>query len=192
MFKGMLNETIKVSEESLEGAMGQIKYEEKSQEQPTNMSTSETENKEVEITAELVEGLIKKIPELEGIDPIKLEAGMKVEMEHIESVGNNIEAIAKIAADHIKEFPEADYYEALAAMEASLVPPPVEEAPTEETPAEHEASETPAEEEVEEEAKEEMQEEEVEEAKKDKGEKEGSKSKAKDKKEEEKEKKENK
>ena len=182
-FKQMLNETIKVNEEDL-GAMKQVKFQETTEEQPTQASTTETENELVEVTPELVVELIAKMPELEGIDPAKLEVGMKVETEHLKSVSNDMEAIARIAADHIKEFPEADYYAALAAMEVSLVPPPVEEVPAGETPA-AETEETPKEEMV-------PNEEEMEESKKKDKDDEGKKSKTKDKKTEDKEKKNNK
>lgn len=143
MFREALRETLKVTEDALGGAMSQVKYEEKPQD-------ASVEEKPVEITQELVDGLIKKIPELEGIDPIKLLAGIQVEMEHAKSVGNNIEMVAKIAADHLKEFAAGDYYAALATMEAGLVPaapveavPPVEgevkvEVTAEEAPAEEE------------------------------------------------------
>jgi hypothetical protein len=138
--------------------MSQIKYGEETQ----KVAEGEEKVEAPEITPELVAELIEKTPELEGCDPVKLEAGIKNEIKFFDIFGD-IETVAKLAAAHIKEFPEADYYAALATFEASLVPPPVEEVPAEETPAEHEESETPAEEEVEEEAKEE---EEVEEAKK--------------------------
>jgi hypothetical protein len=170
MFKEMLNETIKVSEDSLEGAMKQISFAKEGQETATEVSTTQTEEKAIEITPELVDELIKKIPELEGIDPTKLLNGIQVEMEHIALVGNNVEAIARIAADHIKEFPEADYYAALSTMEAGLVPPPVEEVPAEEAPKEEELEKEVKEEEKEtpkEQAEEEIvKKEEVEEKKK--------------------------
>lgn len=160
MFKQMLNETIKVNEDSLQKAMSQIKYnEEKEPEVAAADAAIEVpvtdapvaEEKPLEVTPELVTGLIAKLPELEGIDPVKLEVGMKNEMKFVELLGGNMENVAKLAAAHIKEFPEADYYEALSAMEASLVPPPVEEKPATEAPvAEEKPVEAPVESEVEE------------------------------------------
>ncbi len=154
-FREMLRETRKVNENDIK-AMSQIKYDEETQ----KVAEGEEKVEAPEITPELVAELIEKMPELEGIDSAKLEAGLKNEIKFFEIFGN-IENVAKLTAAHIKEFPEADYYAALAAMEASLVPPPAEEAPAEEAPA---AEEAPvAEEEVVEEP---VAEEEVEEAKK--------------------------
>jgi len=154
-FREMLSETRKVSENDIK-AMSQIKYGEETQ----KVAEGEEKVEAPEITPELVAELIEKMPELEGCDPVKLEAGLKNEIKFFEIFGN-IENVAKLTAAHIKEFPEADYYAALAAMEASLVPPPAEEAPAEEAPA---AEEVPAEEAP----VEEPSEEEVEEAKKSK------------------------
>jgi len=85
-----------------------------------------------EITPELVAQVVGELPELADIDQTKLLAGMTVEMEHWESAGEDINTIALIAADHIREFPEADYYAALATMEEGLQKPATEEAPAEE------------------------------------------------------------
>lgn len=99
-----------------------------------------------EITPELVAGLIAETPELEGIDADKLLVGMQTEMEHYETTGKDLKIIALIASAHIKEFPDADYYAALATMEDGLRATeevPAEGTPVEEVPA---PTETPAEE----------------------------------------------
>ena len=71
-----------------------------------------------DITTELVKKLIDDCPELKGLDVEKLEEGIEVEMEHFDSVDGDMETIAHIAADHIKE--NEGYYKALEEMEEKL------------------------------------------------------------------------
>jgi hypothetical protein len=97
-----------------------------------------------EITPELVDSLIADNPELADIDKEMLIKGMTVEMEHFDSVGGDIMAVARVASDHIREFAGKDYYAALEQMEHELKETPGEEK------AEHEpgGEEGPAAEEV--------------------------------------------
>jgi len=95
-----------------------------------------------EITPELIDKVIADNPQLTDIDKEKLTTGIMTEMEHFISTGNNINIIANIAADHIKEFPEKDYYAALKIMEEQLKQPV--EKPAEEVPTEKPVEETPS------------------------------------------------
>jgi len=174
MFENMLNETLKVNEEEIK-AMGQIKYEkpvEGASQSAQENAEVDAAQKTVDITPELVDGLIKKIPELEGIEVDTLLKGMVIEMEHAKTVDNSLETVAKIAADRIKEFPGKDYYAALTTMEDGLkvVEEPVKEEPSEEKePSKDESGEGESEKDSEEEEDEEYGEEEIEEAKKRRG-----------------------
>jgi hypothetical protein len=85
-----------------------------------------------EITAELIASLTEQIPELAEVDVDMLIKGMNVEMEHFETVGGDPAIIAKITFDHMKEFPNVDYYAALAEMESGLQEPAPEEGMEEE------------------------------------------------------------
>jgi hypothetical protein len=80
-----------------------------------------------EITPELIDSLIADMPELADCDKAMLLNGMTVEMEHFDTVGGDINIVARIACDHIKEFPGKDYYAALAEMEHELKETPEEE-----------------------------------------------------------------
>ena len=80
-----------------------------------------------EITPELVAQLVEENPELAEVDVEKLINGINVEMEHFETVGGDVGIIAKVAFDHMKEFPNVDYYAALAEMEQGLQEAPEEE-----------------------------------------------------------------
>ena len=93
-----------------------------------------------EITPELMASIMEQSPELAEVDQDELEKGIAAELEHYETVGGDINIIAKIAADHIKEAPEGvSYYDALAAMEAEWNETPEEEMA--ETPEEEAAEE---------------------------------------------------
>jgi len=80
-----------------------------------------------EITPELIASLVEQMPELAEVDVNMLINGINVEMEHFETVGGDVAIIAKVAFDHMKEFPNADYYAALAEMESGLSEPAPEE-----------------------------------------------------------------
>jgi len=123
-----------------------------------------------EVTPELIDSLIADMPELADCDKEMLIKGITIELEHFDAVGGDIKLVARIACDHIKEFPGKDYYAALAQMEQALAETPEEEqAPVEEIPAEEEvATETPRDEsQFESKVKEEKKEPEAVEAKKD-------------------------
>jgi hypothetical protein len=99
-----------------------------------------------EITPELVDSLISENPELADCDKEMLLKGMTIEIEHFDSVGGDIITIAKVACDHIKEFPGKDYYAALEQMEHELAETPEAEK-AEQTSTEEDGSvetETPA------------------------------------------------
>ena len=76
-----------------------------------------------EITPELIAQLTEQLPEFAEVDVDMLIKGMNVEMEHFETVGGDPAIIAKITFDHMKEFPNVDYYAALAEMESQLQEP---------------------------------------------------------------------
>lgn len=80
-----------------------------------------------EITPELIASLVEQMPELGEVEQEKLINGINAEMEHFETVGGDIAIIAKVAFDHMKEFPNADYYAALAEMENQLREPTPED-----------------------------------------------------------------
>jgi len=80
-----------------------------------------------EITPELMASLVEQMPELADVDQTELEKGLKVEMEHLATVGDDMLTVAKIALDHIKEFSGKSYYDALAQMEEELKETPGEE-----------------------------------------------------------------
>jgi len=105
----LLNEMMKVNEEDIDMIDGQTDP--------------------VEITPELMANLVEQMPELADIDQSELEKGIKVEMEHYDTVGGDMLLVAKIAVDHIKETPEGkSYYDALESMEHELQESPEEEA----------------------------------------------------------------
>jgi len=72
-----------------------------------------------EITPELVAELVEELGVSEE-QKAAFEAGLSVEIEHAESVDNDMSIIGKIVLDHINEFPGKDYYAALALMEEEL------------------------------------------------------------------------
>jgi len=81
-----------------------------------------------EVTPELIASLTEQIPELQAVDQMELQKGLEVEMEHLETVGGDIQTVAKIALDHIKEAPEGkSYYDSLEQMEHELAESPAEE-----------------------------------------------------------------
>jgi hypothetical protein len=95
-----------------------------------------------------------EMPELADCDKEMLIKGITAEMEHFDTVGGDINVVARIACDHLKEFPGKDYYGALDAMEHELQETPEEEAAehaeggeegpaAEEVPAGEERTETP-------------------------------------------------
>lgn len=80
-----------------------------------------------QITPELIAQLIEQMPELAECDQDQLLRGMTTEVEHIETLGGDIAVVAKLACDHIREFPGQDYYAALEQMKAQLAETPAEE-----------------------------------------------------------------
>jgi hypothetical protein len=84
-------------------------------------------NERPEITPELIDSLIAEMPELADCDKEMLMKGMTAEMEHFDTVGGDINIVAKIACDHLTEFPGKDYYAALDEMEHELQETPEEE-----------------------------------------------------------------
>lgn len=80
-----------------------------------------------EVTPELVDSIIVNIPELADCDRDMLLKGMTVEMEHFDTVNGDINIVARIASDHLKEFAGKDYYAALDVMEHELLETPGKE-----------------------------------------------------------------
>lgn len=80
----------------------------------------ETAEHEIVITPELAKELIALTDLNPETDLEEFTKGLEVEMEHFESIEENKETLAKIVADHIKEFPGVSYYDALATMEEEL------------------------------------------------------------------------
>jgi len=81
-----------------------------------------------ELTPEMMASIIENDPSLADLPQDELEKGIAVEMEHYDSVGGDMNLVAKIAADHIKETPEGkSYYDALEQMEHELQETPEEE-----------------------------------------------------------------
>jgi len=80
-----------------------------------------------QITPELIASLVEQMPELAECDQEQLMRGMTTEVEHIETLGGDIAVVAKLACDHIREFPGQDYYAALEQMKAQLAETPAEE-----------------------------------------------------------------
>lgn len=99
----------------------------------------------IEITPELAQELIAMTDLNPEADLAEFTKGLEVEKEHFESVEENKEILAKIVADHIKEFPGVSYYDALSKMEAELIAPETEEIDNDK----HEEIETPEEENIE-------------------------------------------
>ena len=89
------------------------------------------------ITPELIEELSNEVPELKDLDQDQLIKGMEAEAdEHYDSVGGDMQIIAKITKDHLLEFPGQDYYSALQQLETGLKGTQDSNEPkTEETPA---------------------------------------------------------
>lgn len=97
-----------------------------------------------EVTPELIDSLIADMPELADCDKEMLMKGITVELEHFDTVGGDIAIVARIACDHIKEFPGKDYYAALEQMEHELAETPEEETAEHAPGGEEAAGETPA------------------------------------------------
>jgi len=146
----MIESTMKVTEEEMVQANAPIAPEAPAAEEAPAVA------ERPEITPELIDSLIADMPELADCDKEMLIKGMTAEMEHFDTVGGDIAIVARIACDHLKEFPGQDYYAALDEMEHELKETPEEEqaehAPggeegpaSEEIPA-GEATETPREE----------------------------------------------
>jgi len=120
----------------LDNGSGFAKDEPVDSHEASETPAEEVKEHDVEITPELAQELIA----LTDLDPeTQLEEftkGLEVEMEHFETIEENKEVLAKIVADHIKEFPGVSYYDALATMEKELK----EQEGTEETPASEETA----------------------------------------------------
>lgn len=97
-----------------------------------------------EVTPELIDSLIADMPELADCDKDMLTRGITVEMEHFDAVGGDINLVARIACDHIKEFPGKDYYAALEQMEHELAETPEQEQAEHAPGGEEAAGEVPA------------------------------------------------
>lgn len=105
----LLNEMLKVNEE-----------------EDLDLGTEEAPSQE--LTPEMMAHLVEQMPELAEVDQEELEKGIKVEMEHFDTVSGDMLQVAKIALDHIKETPQGkSYYDALAQMEHELQETPGEE-----------------------------------------------------------------
>ncbi len=87
-------------------------------EEKMSKALKEATGVEPDITLELVKHLQEKCYNLKNIDSNQLMKGIEVELEHYDTVGGDMEIIANIAADHIKEFP--NYYHELKEMEDEL------------------------------------------------------------------------
>lgn len=125
--KSLLNEMMKVSEDDMDIATGEP------------AGTQKTP-----VTPELIASLVEQLPELADVDQAELEKGLDIEQEHLDSVGGDMLIIAKIALDHIKEFGEKKYYEALEQMEHELKETPEEEEAEHAPGGEEAGGETPA------------------------------------------------
>jgi len=126
-------------------------------EQPKNEEVAQPEeaNLKPEITDELVSELLEKL-NVSDVDKEEFKKGLQVELEHWDTVGQDIEKVAQIALDHIKETPAGEsYYDALSQMEHELKETPAEEkvepevpvapeAPVEEKPVSMEEGKIPA------------------------------------------------
>lgn len=169
-FKQMLNESMKVKiyeEDAFKDAPEVVELP--VEETPTENVPAEVEepiaSEKPEVTDELVAELSEANTEIKDVNQAEFKAGLEVELEHLETVGGDVNIIAKIVLDHIKEFPGKDYYAALNTMEAGLKEEAANVEQTEEEVVEPEVTEDPVENEVTEEPSEEPV---VEESKKDK------------------------
>lgn len=128
-----------------------------------------------EVNDELVNSLSAEIPGLKDVDQEELKKGLGIEMEHFDTLGGDVNVVAKLTLDHLNEFPGQKYYTALEQLESELsqageqeVAPAPEAEPVAEEPAEPEvAVEKPVEEPVTFESKTEDKKEEKKEDKKD-------------------------
>ena len=110
-------------------------------EQPKNEEVAQPEeaNLKPEITDELVSELLEKL-NVSDVDKEEFKKGLQVELEHWDTVGQDIEKVAQIALDHIKETPAGEsYYDALSQMEHELKETPAEEKVEPEVPVAPEA-----------------------------------------------------
>ena len=74
-----------------------------------------------EITDELIGDLQNEVPGMADVDQEELRKGIEDEAgEHFDTVGGDMVTIAKIAMDHILEYPGQKYYTALDQMESEL------------------------------------------------------------------------
>jgi hypothetical protein len=153
----LINETMKIHEEY------RSEDQEAGQEPAVSPETSEVTpeidqglegtpevNQAPEITPELIEQLAIEIPELKDVDQEELLKGLEAEMEHFDTVGGDMNIVAKITLDHINEFPGQSYYTALEQLESELSNAEgqgvVEEPITEPTPEPEVSTEEPVEE----------------------------------------------
>ena len=123
--------TLRVTEEEMTQANQPLPAEPMPEEMPAEEPIA---GERPEITPELVAQLTEQMPELAEVDVNMLINGINVEMEHFDTVGGDVAIIAKVAFDHMKEFPNADYYAALAEMESGLSEPAGEEVPSDVEP----------------------------------------------------------
>ncbi len=123
----LLNEMLKVNEE-----------------EDLDLEMEEAPSKE--LTPEMMAHLVEQLPELAEVDQEELEKGIKVEMEHFDTVSGDMLQVAKIALDHIKETPEGkSYYDALEVMENELKQTPEVEEPSGELEVEEPVVDVPME-----------------------------------------------
>jgi len=73
-----------------------------------------------EVNDELIQGLENELPELKDVDQEELKKGLGIEMEHFNTVGGDVNIVARITLDHLNEFPGQKYYTALEQLESEL------------------------------------------------------------------------
>lgn len=73
-----------------------------------------------EVNDELVASLSNDLPELKNVDQEELMKGLSTEMEHFDSVGGDVNIVAKLTLDHLQEYPGQKYYSALEQLESEL------------------------------------------------------------------------
>lgn len=137
-----INETMKVHEEyrdedqELNQEVGPEVEQEVGVEPELSPETEVADESQApEVTPELIEQLSAEIPELKDVDQEELLKGLQAEMEHFDTVGGDVNIVAKITLDHINEFPGQSYYTALDQMETELsAEEPVTEEPVVEEP----------------------------------------------------------
>ena len=116
----MIEATIRVNEDEIGDGMPPIEPQgaEVTPDAPVGMEAEEAIVPE--ITPELATQLAQEIGLDPSITPEEFMQGLTVEVEHFDSLGGDMLTVAKVAADHLKEFPGKNYYAALQTMEDGL------------------------------------------------------------------------